>query len=169
VPTQQARPAGDASPGSNASATPPDRGVRAATASRVSGFTLVEAVITLLVLSILSAFAVNGYTSFVKRARAAEALEQLDRFRTRMEKAFQDNGNYGVGTCAVPLPTGVEQFGYSCVLSSANQAFSASAIGAGTVSGYQFSINDQGLRRTDAFPGAIVPADCWMVEKNRCR
>ena len=72
-----------------------------------SGMTLVEVIVTLVVLSILTAFAVNGYTSFVRRARAAEALEQLDRFRTRMEKAFQDNGNYGVGGCAVAVPTGV--------------------------------------------------------------
>jgi type IV pilus assembly protein PilE len=163
VATQQARPAGDTHP---ASAT---RATSAATALRVSGFTLVEAIITLLVLSILTAFAVNGYVSFVKRARAGEAIEQLDRFRTRMEKAFQDSGNYGVGTCAVTLPTGVDKFTYSCVLASANQAYTASATGSGNMAGYQFSINDQGLRRTDAFPSAIVPANCWMVEKNRCQ
>jgi type IV pilus assembly protein PilE len=160
VSTQQGRRSGTTSVASSP---------RTAHIGRAAGVTLVEVIITLLVLSILSAFAVNGYNSFVRRARAGEALEQLDRYRTRMEKAFQDNGNYGVGTCAVILPTGVDQFGYSCVLSSANQAFSASAIGSGTVSGYQFSINDQGLRRTDAFPGATVPADCWMVEKNRCQ
>lgn len=136
---------------------------------RASGVTLVEVIVTLLVLSILTAFAVNGYTSFVRRARAAEALEQLDRFRTRMEKAFQDNGNYGVGSCAVAVPTSVDSFTYACTLSSANQAFTGTVTGSGSVSGYQFSINEQGLRRTLAFPGATVPADCWMTEKNRCQ
>jgi len=136
---------------------------------RASGVTLVEVIITLVVLSILAAFAVNGYTSFVRRARAGEALEQLDRFRTRMEKAFQDNGNYGVGACAVALPAGVDSVAYACALSSANQAFTATVTGSGSLTGYQFSINEQGLRRTLAFPGATVPADCWMVEKNRCQ
>jgi type IV pilus assembly protein PilE len=137
--------------------------------SRTGGFTLVEAVITLLVLSMLSTFAVNSYNSYVKRARAADALEQLDQFRTHMEKAFQDNGNYGVGACAVNLPTGVINFAFSCQLSQNGQAFTANATGSGSVAGYMFSINDQGFRRTEAFPGAAVPADCWMVEKDKCR
>jgi len=143
--------------------------VRGPARRHAAGMTLVEVIVTLVVLSILTAFAVNGYTSFVRRARAAEALEQLDRFRTRMEKAFQDNGNYGVGACAVAVPTGVDSFTYACTLSSANQAFTATVTGSATVTGYQFSINEQGLRRTLAFPGATVPADCWMVEKNRCQ
>jgi type IV pilus assembly protein PilE len=143
--------------------------VRGPSRRRASGVTLVEVVVTLVVLATLTAFAVNGYTSFVRRARAAEALEQLDRFRTRMEKAFQDNGNYGVGACSVAVPTSVDSFNYGCTLASANQAFTATVTGFANVAGYQFSINEQGLRRTLAFPGATVPADCWMVEKNKCQ
>ncbi len=146
-----------------------DRQLRATGVLRACGFTLVEAVITLLVLSILSTFAVNSYSSYVKRARAVDALEQLDQFRTHMEKAFQDNGNYGTGACAVSLPTGVNSFAFSCLLAQNGQAFSASATGSGSVAGYVFSINEQGFRRTEAFPGATVPADCWMVEKDKCR
>ena len=147
----------------------PSRSRRPVTRARASGITLVEVVITLLVLSILSAFAVNGYNSFVRRARAGDAIEQLDHYRTRMEKAFQDNGNYGTGSCAVTLPTSVAQFAYACTLSSGNQAFMATATGLGSMTGYQFSINEQGLRRTLAFPSATIPADCFMVEKNRCQ
>jgi type IV pilus assembly protein PilE len=137
--------------------------------SRTGGFTLVEAVITLLVLSILTNLAVNSYNSYVKRARAADAIEQLDQFRTHMEKAFQDNGNYGAGVCAVNLPTGVSNFIYFCQLGGNGQAFVANATGSGSMAGYIFSINDQGFRRTEAFPGASVPTDCWMVEKDKCR
>jgi type IV pilus assembly protein PilE len=152
-----------------ASFPPSAPALRGPARQHASGVTLLEVIVTLVVLSILTAFAVNGYTSFVRRARAAEALEQLDRFRTRMEKAFQDNGNYGVGSCAVAVPTGIDSFTYACTLSSANQAFTGTVTGSGTVAGYQFSIDEQGLRRTLAFPGATVPADCWMVEKNRCQ
>ena len=73
-------------------------------ASRTGGFTLVEAVVTLLVLSILTNFAVNSHNSYVKWARAADTIEQLDQFRIHTEKAFQDNGNYGAGACAVNPP-----------------------------------------------------------------
>ena len=141
----------------------------AAAVPRSTGFTLIEAVIMLLVMSILTTFAVNSYNSYVRRARAADALEQLDQFRTHMEKAFQDNGNYGVGACAVSLPTGVTNFAFSCQLAQNGQVFTASATGSGSVAGYVYTINDQGFRRTEAFPAASVPTDCWMVEKDRCR
>ena len=142
---------------------------RAANGSRSSGFTLIELVVALLVTSLLGAFAVSSFSSYVKRARAADALEQLDIFRTRMEKAFQDNGNYGVGTCAVNLPAGVDKFSFSCVLGQNSQSFAGSATGSGTMAGYVFSINDLGFRRTESFPGATVPAECWMVEMNKCQ
>lgn len=144
-------------------------GRRGAIVARPRGFTLIEAVITLLVMSILCAFAVNSYTSYVKRARAVDALEQLNQFRTHMEKAFQDNGNYGAGACAVSLPGGVVNFALSCALAQNGQAFIAKATGLANMTGYVFSINEQGIRRTEAFPGAAVPSDCWMIEKDRCQ
>ena len=137
--------------------------------ARPRGFTLIEAVITLLVMSILCAFAMNSYTSYVKRARAVDTLEQLNQFRTHMEKAFQDNGNYGSGACAVGLPTVVINFALSCDLAQNGQAFVAKATGLANMAGYVFSINEQGIRRTEAFPAAAVPADCWMVEKDKCQ
>jgi type IV pilus assembly protein PilE len=139
------------------------------TVSRACGFTLIEAIIALVVMSILCAFAINSYSSYVKRARAVDALEQLNQFRTHMEKAFQDNGNYGAGACAVSLPTGVINFALSCDLAQNGQAFIAKATGLANMAGYVFSINEQGTRRTEAFPAAAVPADCWMVEKDRCQ
>ena len=135
---------------------------------RGSAFTLIEAVVTLVVMSTLCAFAVNSYSSYAKRARAVDALEQLDQFRTHMEKAFQDNGNYGAGACAVNLPTGVDKFAFSCQLSQNGQAFAALATGLANMTGYVFSINEQGFRRTEAFPAAVA-ADCWMVEKDKCQ
>ena len=120
-------------------------------------------------LSILATFAVNSYSSYVKRARAVDAVEQLDQFRTHMEKAFQDNGNYGAGACAVDLPTGVDKFSFSFQLFQNGQAFAAFATGLANMTGYVFSINEQGFRRTEAFPSAAVPADCWMVEKDKCQ
>ena len=137
--------------------------------AQACGFTLIEAVITLLVMSILCAFAMNSYTSYAKRAHAVDALEQLNQFRTHMEKAFQDNGNYGAGACAVSLPTGVINFALSCNLSQNGQAFVAKATGLANMAGYTFSINELGTRRTEAFPAATMPADCWMVEKDKCQ
>ena len=97
-----------------------DHGQRA---SWKRGFTLIEAVITLLVLGILSSLAVNSYNSYIERARAAEAIEQLDLFHKHMEKAFQDNGNYGAGACAVTPPTDVSTVTFATCLVKAARRF----------------------------------------------
>ena len=172
MPTQQARPAGMRSLDRNASATPPDPSSacdqRFARLRVHSGRSRHHAARPSASSAPLPSTAT---TSFVKRARAAEALEQLDRFRTRMEKAFQDNGNYGVGTCAVPLPTGVEQFGLLLrAVMRLTRRSPPAAIGVGhrcRVTNSASTIKASGA--PTQFPGATVPADCWMVEKNRCQ
>jgi type IV pilus assembly protein PilE len=147
----------------------PGRSALPAIATRARGFTLVEVIVAMLVFSILGAFAVNSYSSYVKRARAADAMEQLDLFRTRMEKAFQDNGNYGVGACAIGLPV-VDKFAYACALGTNGQTFTATATGSANMAGYTYGIDERGFHRTEAFPGATaVPADCWMAQKDKCQ
>ena len=69
--------------------------------------------------------------------------------------------------CAVPAPTGARQFAFSCDLTAEGQGFIARAEGS---NGAVFSIDERGMRRTEQFPGAVkLPADCWMVEKDRCQ
>jgi type IV pilus assembly protein PilE len=136
---------------------------------RSFGYTLIEIVITLLVMSVLAALAVSSYGAYIRRSLAVEAIEQLDAYRTRMEKAFQDNGNYGAGACSVAVPTGVSRFEFSCQLAPDAQTFTARATGSAAMAGYTYSINEQGLRRTEAFPGLAAASDCFMVEKNKCK
>ena len=136
---------------------------------RARGFTLIEAVLTLLVMALLTGFAISSYNSYIHRARAADAVEELDHYRTRMEKAFQDNGNYGVGACAVATPTSVALFNFTCQLTQSGQAFTARATGSSGMLGYIYSIDEQGLRRTVALPGLAAATDCWMVQPGKCQ
>jgi type IV pilus assembly protein PilE len=133
------------------------------------GYTLIEAIGTLLVLALLASLAMNSFASYTKRARTADALEQLDLYHTRMEKAFLDSGNYGVGTCAVVPPTGVQQFAYTCTLAADAQSYVASATGSASMTGFVFQIDEKSTRTTRSFPDATVPTNCWMVEKNKCQ
>ena len=136
---------------------------------RSKGFTLMQLMIAVAIAGVLTAMAVSIYTRHVQSSMATAALSQLDRYGTRMQKAFQDNGNYGAGGCAVVVPTGVKQFEFSCELLSGGQEFVARAAGSTGMKGMTFSIDDQGRRRTEAFPGAAdLPSSCWMVEKNKC-
>lgn len=137
--------------------------------ARQAGYTLIEVIGTLLVLALLTSLAISSFAGYAKRARAADALEQLDLFHTRMEKGFLDNGNYGVGNCAVPLPTGVQQFGFTCTMAADAQSYTAKATGLVSMNGYVFQIDEKGIRSTQAFPDATVPANCWMVERNKCQ
>jgi type IV pilus assembly protein PilE len=132
------------------------------------GFTFIEAMFVVLVGSVIAIMAISAYRGYIQRSLAAAAQSQLDRYGTRMQKAFQDSGNYGVGAgCAVPAPAGTRQFSFRCELTAEGQGFVARADGA---SGVVYSIDERGLRRTEKFPGAAtVPADCWMVEKDRCQ
>ena len=137
--------------------------------ARQSGYTLIEVIGTMLVMALLASLAISSFAGYAKRARAADALEQLDLFHMRMEKAFLDNGNYGVGTCAVPLPTTVQQFAYTCTLTGGAQSYTAKATGSVSMNGYIFQVDEKGIRTTQAFPDAVVPASCWMVERNKCQ
>jgi type IV pilus assembly protein PilE len=132
------------------------------------GFTFIEAMFVLMVSSIIAVMAISAYRGYIQRSLAAAAQAQLDRYGIRMQKAFQDSGNYGVGAgCAVPAPADVRKFAFKCELTAGGQGFVARAEGAG---GMVYSIDERGMRRTEAFPGAAtVPADCWMVEKDRCQ
>jgi type IV pilus assembly protein PilE len=142
---------------------------RGSAGARQTGYTLIEALGTLLVMALLASLAINSYASYAKRARAADALEQLDLYHTRMEKGFLDNGNYGVGSCAVPLPTSVQQFSFSCTIAADAQSYTAKATGSAGMVGFIFQIDERSLRTTQAFPDATVPANCWMVQRNKCQ
>ena len=91
-------------------------------------------------LALLTSLAINSFASYAKRARAADAMEQLDLYHMRMEKAFLDNGNYGVGSCAVTVPTTVVQFSYTCTMAADAQSYTATATGLLGMNGFVFQI-----------------------------
>jgi type IV pilus assembly protein PilE len=65
------------------------------------GFTLTEVLITLVIISILSAIAVPMYTSQVKKAYRSDAKSALVQLASAMERFRTVNNTY-VGTTAVP-------------------------------------------------------------------
>jgi len=130
------------------------------------GFTLIELVIVMAIIGILAAIAVPGYSQYVVRGRLTEATGTLSAYRLRMEQAYQDNGNYGAAACSLPM-TSTTTFAYTCAVTNGGQGFTARATGQGTVSGYSFSIDEQGARQTLAFPG-VGTANCWMIRAGSC-
>ncbi len=66
------------------------------------GFTLVELLIVLAIISILALIAIPAYIGQQKRAARTEAYSNLETLRLLEEQFFADNGDYtaSAGTCA---------------------------------------------------------------------
>jgi type IV pilus assembly protein PilE len=133
-----------------------------------SGFTLIEVMVTVAILGILASIALPSYNAYVQRSKVPAALDGLQSYFARMEQRYQDTGNYANGTaCAMAVPT-VNHFTVSCTLEASGQAFTATATGSGTMSGYTFTINHQGVRRTTAHPKGAPTANCWSTRGSTC-
>jgi len=144
--------------------------MHAAVPRRLLGFTLLELMATIAIISILASLALPNYIDYVRRSRLTDAFQTMSAFRTRMEQAFQDNGNYGVGggPCAVATPAATVHFVFACTLGANGASFSMTSTGIGLVNGYAYAVDDAGNQRTTAFPGATVPVACWLTKRGDC-
>lgn len=120
---------------------------------RSTGFTLIEVLITVVIVAILSSLAVPFYTDYVRRGQIQEAIANLTELRVRMEQYYQDERLYGTasGACGVPLPGNAELlFSYRCEVLNAGQGFRLKAEGkpGGTVSGMNYTIDHTGARES---------------------
>lgn len=134
------------------------------------GFTLIEVMITVAIVAVLASIALPAYTDYIKRGRVPPALDGLSSYATRMEQRFQDVGGYAnaAGGCGVPLPEPAN-FVVTCSIDDeAGQQFTATATGQGTMAGYAYTINQQGVRRTTAHPKTAPSANCWSTRGATC-
>jgi type IV pilus assembly protein PilE len=135
---------------------------------RQRGVTLPEVLIVVTILGLLAGIALPTYQGYIQRSTLSEAFDTLSAFRLRMDQAFNNNGNYGTDACAVNTPATTANFSFACELTDAGQGYQASATGAGRMAGYAFTVDDDGVRSTTAFPEATVPATCWLTKAGAC-
>jgi type IV pilus assembly protein PilE len=135
---------------------------------RPHGFTLPEVLMVISILGLLAGIALPTYQGYIQRSTLTEAFDTLSAFRLRMDRAFNDNGNYGAGACAVNTPGTSANFTFACDLTDAGQGYLATATGAGRMAGYTFTVDDDGARITTAFPDGTVPANCWLTKAGAC-
>ena len=131
-----------------------------------NGFTLIELIVAMAVLAILSAVAIPSYSGYLTRSQLTDATGTLGAYRLRMEQSYQDNGNFGAAACSVATAN-TTTWDFQCALTGAGQGFTVTATGKGRTAGYQYSIDEQGSRRTLAFPGVGASA-CWVIRAGIC-
>lgn len=138
--------------------------------NRSPGFTLIEVLIVMTVLAILAGIAIPMYSRYVQRGQLVEATQALSEYRVRMEQFFQDNRTYqdAGGNCGAAAPTGLQNFGFNCVVNAGGLAYTATMTGTGPVAGFVYTINQANVRATTSLPASwgALPADAgtrWVT------
>ena len=121
---------------------------------RNRGFTRVESIVTVAVVAILATLALPSYGSSMRRGRTVEARTELAAFGIRMEQSYQTHGGYGKSSCTAALPAG-PHFVFSCTLLNDGQNFRGTATGRNQMTGYVYSIDDQGQVTAGSTPAGV--------------
>jgi type IV pilus assembly protein PilE len=129
------------------------------------GFTLIELMITLVVIGILAAIAYPSYSDYVRRSKITEAQSSLSELRLRAEKFFADNRTYDGFNETI---TGARYFTYACDPTTAT-AFTCTATGKATegMGGFVYTI-DQSNTRASTFTSVDGWTSCatrWISKK----
>ena len=151
------------------------------------GFTLIEILITVVIISVIAAVAVPNYTDYVTRSKFAEAQGQLSDLRVKLEQYYMDNRRYSTDVAGATCGLGntitianAKYFTYTCATSNANtvgaQSYTLTATGAAGegLAGLAFTINQANTRGTTVASGSAIankgyatpsPNNCWVKKK----
>lgn len=137
-----------------------------------NGFTLVELMIVVVIISILSVVAMPAYTDYVMKGKIPDATSNLAAKRVKMEQWFQDNRRYDTAAGQAPCTnTGSngqplsQYFTFSCTIPDTTH-YTITATGAGSMNGFVYTI-DQDNNKTSNAPGDWGPnsTTCWITGK----
>lgn len=83
------------------------------TMKKQKGFTLVELMITVLIVGILASFAIPSYREYIRKSKRAEARTALMQASMNMERYFSSNNIYSGATVGTVIPAYSESKNYS--------------------------------------------------------
>lgn len=139
-------------------------------AKPMRGFTLIELMTVIAIISILAAIAIPQYNRYVIKSKLIEAPATLSDFRVKMEQYYQDNRNYGTAgasPCGVANPVG-KFFTYSCTVGATDQTYTVTATnaatgGLGAAGSYVYTLNESNVQQTTNLAGVASTLNCWAT------
>lgn len=137
------------------------------------GFTMVELMITVVIIGVLASIAVPSYRNYVMRGKIAEATSNLSALRVSMEQWFQDNRTYLTacdGTApdvAMPTAPAVQYFTFTCAANANTFTITATGVASGGMGNFAYTINQQNAKTsTITAPGWTGNATCWAIKSS---
>jgi len=142
------------------------------------GFTLIEVMITVAIVSILAAVALPSYTDYVTRSKIVEATSGLSDMRVRLEQYFLDLRQFPgscVAAAAGPAPAGKiylpatsKYFTVTCALTANTYTVTATGNASGGMGGFVYTIDQANNRRTMGLPSGWSGTGntCWVTRKS---
>lgn len=125
------------------------------------GFTLIELMITIVVLSIIVAVAFPAYTAYAQRARRADGTAALSRATMEMESCRANNATYT--GCGVAAESDERFYDLAVAVTGGGLGYNLTATGKGAQAQddkcVTLTLNSQGTKGFSG--GASDVATCW--------
>ena len=133
-----------------------------------TGFTLIEIIIVVALISLIVSLGYPSYTEHVRRAKITEATANLGELHLLSTQYYQDERTYlnTDGGCAITAP-GNKNFTFSCTATQQNYTWTAknkASSGLGSAADYEFAIDQDGNKSTAQFAGSTVDKNCWILK-----
>jgi len=134
------------------------------------GFTLIELMIVVAIITILASVGIPAYGDYVVRGKLVDATAQLSDGRIKLEQFFQDNRVYDNSTGGTPpCPPSTKYFTITCAETPTTYTLTAASnvnTGLGAAAGdYTFTIDETNTKKTTKFAGQASTALCWLRKK----
>jgi type IV pilus assembly protein PilE len=127
-----------------------------------AGFTLLELMITVVVVATLAAIAVPQFGDYSKRGKITEAVATLSDLRMRAERFYADNRTYVGFDQTAP---GTRYFTYACAPVTAS-AYTCTATGITGMAGFVYTVNQSNVKTSAiSVSGWGNSPSCWISKK----